>query len=105
MEHNSAALPVGRWQSMLRADHIAITAEITPPLSHAEGLLDKALPLRGLVDSVNATDGAGVRAHIDSRRSLNTRGQRCGGRAIPEHRGVRGPQRPQSCGAGVTNER
>jgi hypothetical protein len=67
MEHNSAALPVGRWQSMLRADHIAITAEITPPLSHAEGLLDKALPLRGLVDSVNATDGAGVRAHIDSR--------------------------------------
>jgi hypothetical protein len=80
MEHNSAALPVGRWQRMLRAGQ-SITAEVAPPLSYAVEMLDKALPLRGLADSVEAADGAGVRAHQFPYRSLNAPGQRCGASA------------------------
>jgi methylenetetrahydrofolate reductase (NADPH) len=42
-----------------------LTAEVTPPVSCvAEDLLDKALPLKGLADAVNVTDGAGARAHL-----------------------------------------
>ena len=42
-----------------------MTAEVTPPVScDAEDLLDKALPLKGLADAVNVTDGAGARAHL-----------------------------------------
>ena len=42
-----------------------ITAEITPPVScNREDLLAKALPLKGLADAVNVTDGAGARAHL-----------------------------------------
>ena len=44
-----------------------LTAEVTPPASsHLPDLLAKALPLRGLADAVNVTDGAGARAHLDS---------------------------------------
>src|SRR5262245_46015725 len=52
-------------QDKLRARRFVITAEVTPPVSvdRAE-LLAKALPLRGLVDAVNVTDGAGARPHI-----------------------------------------
>ena len=51
----------------LRAQRFVITAEVTPPVSadRAE-LLDKALPLKGLADAVNITDGAGARPHLDA---------------------------------------
>lgn len=45
----------------------AVTAEITPPISgNAQDLLDKALPLKGLVDAVNITDGASARPHMSN---------------------------------------
>jgi methylenetetrahydrofolate reductase (NADPH) len=52
-------------QDKLRAKRFVITAEVTPPVSadHAE-LLAKALPLKGLADAVNITDGAGARPHL-----------------------------------------
>jgi methylenetetrahydrofolate reductase (NADPH) len=52
-------------QAKLRAKRFVITAEITPPVS-ADGneLLAKALPLKGLADAVNITDGAGARPHL-----------------------------------------
>jgi methylenetetrahydrofolate reductase (NADH) len=52
-------------QDKLRARRFVITAEVTPPVSadRAE-LLDKALPLKGLADAVNVTDGAGARPHL-----------------------------------------
>jgi methylenetetrahydrofolate reductase (NADPH) len=50
----------------LRAGEFVITAEITPPLSaDPQDLLDMALPLRGVADAVNVTDGASARAHLD----------------------------------------
>ena len=49
----------------LAAGRFVITAEITPPASFdAADLLTKALPLKGLADAVNVTDGAGARAHL-----------------------------------------
>ena len=52
-------------QDKLRARRFVITAEVTPPVSvdRAE-LLAKALPLKGLADAVNITDGAGARPHL-----------------------------------------
>src|ERR1700694_3735123 len=51
----------------LRAGEFVITAEITPPLSaDPQDLLDIALPLRGVADAVNVTDGASARAHLDA---------------------------------------
>lgn len=51
----------------LQAGRFAITAEVTPPLStDPADLLRKALPLKGLADAVNVTDGASARAHLDS---------------------------------------
>ena len=42
-----------------------LTAEVTPPVSADRGeLLAKALPLKGLADAVNITDGAGARPHL-----------------------------------------
>jgi len=56
-----------RLEQALRAHRFAITAEITPPVScNAQDLLEKALPLRGLVDAVNVTDGASARAHMSA---------------------------------------
>jgi methylenetetrahydrofolate reductase (NADPH) len=50
----------------LRAGEFVVTAEITPPLSaDPQDLLDVALPLRGLADAVNVTDGASARAQLD----------------------------------------
>tara|TARA_Y100001960_G_C14717209_1_gene850294 strand:- start:345 stop:1205 length:861 start_codon:yes stop_codon:yes gene_type:complete len=44
-----------------------VTAEITPPLSaDATFMLDRAAPLKGLVDAVNVTEGASARAHLSS---------------------------------------
>src|SRR5215813_4439087 len=52
-------------QDKLGAKRFVITAEVTPPVSadNAE-LLAKALPLKGLADAVNITDGAGARPHL-----------------------------------------
>jgi methylenetetrahydrofolate reductase (NADPH) len=56
-----------RLQALLAAGRFALTAEITPPASsNLAELLTKALPLKGLADAVNVTDGAGARAHLDS---------------------------------------
>jgi methylenetetrahydrofolate reductase (NADPH) len=54
-------------QGALAAGQFAITAEVTPPLScDPADLLAKALPLAGLADAVNVTDGASARAHMDA---------------------------------------
>lgn len=51
----------------LKSGGFALTAEITPPLScDASDLLERALPLKGMADAVNVTDGAGAKAHIES---------------------------------------
>jgi methylenetetrahydrofolate reductase (NADPH) len=51
----------------LNAGRFVITAEITPPVSFDPAdLLAKALPLKGLADAVNVTDGAGARPHLGS---------------------------------------
>lgn len=57
----------GQLERKLRAGRFAITAEVTPPLSSdPKDLLEKALPLKGLVDAVNVTDGASARAHMSA---------------------------------------
>lgn len=57
----------GSFEQRLRAGAFAITAEVTPPLSASkEALLAKCLPLRGLADAVNVTDGAGAHAHMSA---------------------------------------
>ncbi|MFT5446628.1 MAG: methylenetetrahydrofolate reductase (NADPH) [Gammaproteobacteria bacterium] len=44
-----------------------VTAEIVPPLSTDPAtLIDKAMPLKGVVDAVNVTDGAAARSHMSS---------------------------------------
>ena len=44
-----------------------MTAEIAPPASaDPQALLDRALPLRGLADAVNVTDGASARTHMSA---------------------------------------
>jgi methylenetetrahydrofolate reductase (NADPH) len=57
----------GALERRLRAGEFAITAEITPPVSADPALLlERALPLKGLVDAANVTDGASARAHMDT---------------------------------------
>ncbi len=52
-------------QDKLRARRFVITAEVTPPVTvDRNELLAKALPLKGLADAVNITDGAGARPHL-----------------------------------------
>ena len=49
----------------LKSGKFVITAEIAPPVScDPADLMSKALPLKGLADAVNVTDGAGARAHL-----------------------------------------
>ncbi len=51
----------------LAAGHFAITAEVVPPVScNPKDVIAIALPLRGLADAVNLTDGAGARAHMSA---------------------------------------
>ena len=53
--------------SKLRAGDFVITAEISPPLSSdPEDLLEKAMPLGGLANAVNITDGASARVHLSA---------------------------------------
>jgi len=57
----------GHFREVLRSGRFALTAEISPPVSsRRDDLLAKALPLKGLADAVNVTDGAGARAHMSS---------------------------------------
>ena len=52
-------------QAKLEAKRFVITAEVTPPATANRGeFLAKALPLKGLADAVNITDGAGARPHL-----------------------------------------
>jgi len=52
-------------QDKLLSGCFAITAEVTPPVSADRNeLLAKVLPLKGLADAVNVTDGAGARPHL-----------------------------------------
>jgi methylenetetrahydrofolate reductase (NADH) len=51
----------------LAAGRFVITAEVMPPVScDPADLTAKALPLRGLADAVNVTDGAGAHAHMSA---------------------------------------
>jgi methylenetetrahydrofolate reductase (NADPH) len=53
------------FQRALASGRFVITAEVTPPVSvNRDDLLAKVMPLKGLADSVNVTDGAGARAHM-----------------------------------------
>jgi methylenetetrahydrofolate reductase (NADPH) len=50
---------------LLHAGQFVVTAEIAPPASgDPQALLSRALPLRGLADAVNLTDGAQARASM-----------------------------------------
>jgi methylenetetrahydrofolate reductase (NADPH) len=66
-DSTKASATVTRLEERLRSGRFAITAEITPPVScSADDLMEKALPLRGLADAVNVTDGASAKPHISS---------------------------------------
>ena len=52
-------------QAKLHTKRFVITAEVTPPVTaDRDEFLAKALPLKGLADAVNVTDGAGARPHL-----------------------------------------
>ncbi len=51
----------------LQSRKFVVTAEITPPVSASAGdLLERALPLKGVVDAVNVTDAPSARATMGS---------------------------------------
>jgi methylenetetrahydrofolate reductase (NADH) len=55
----------GELERALASGRFVLTAEVTPPAScDPAELLARALPLKGLADAVNVTDGAGARAHL-----------------------------------------
>jgi methylenetetrahydrofolate reductase (NADH) len=55
------------FAQQLAAGRFVLTAEVTPPVSASrDALLAKALPLKGLADAVNVTDGAGARPHMSA---------------------------------------
>lgn len=65
MPDSPATAAAATLQRRLQAGRFVLTAEIAPPLSCvADDLIAKALPLRGLADAVNVTDGASARAHL-----------------------------------------
>ena len=54
------------FAAALGSGRFVITSEITPPVSlDPQDLLDKVMPLKGLADGVNITDGASARAAMD----------------------------------------
>jgi methylenetetrahydrofolate reductase (NADPH) len=56
-----------KLQDKLKAKRFDVTAEVTPPVSFdRDDLMAKALPLKGLADAVNLTDGAGARPHLSA---------------------------------------
>ena len=55
----------GQFEKALASGRFVLTAEVTPPVTcDAQELLAKAMPLKGVADAVNVTDGAGARAHL-----------------------------------------
>jgi methylenetetrahydrofolate reductase (NADPH) len=61
-EESSHSLEQRLWSG-----RFVLTAEVVPPVScDANDVLQKAMPLRGLADAVNVTDGAGARAHMSA---------------------------------------
>ena len=57
----------GRLEARLREGHFVLTAETTPPdAADAGSVMERAGCLKGLVDAVNVTDGAGARAHMSA---------------------------------------
>src|SRR5512138_1495186 len=66
-EPRAAAGSGSAFERACRSGRFVVTAEITPPDSaHAGELLERARPLRGLVDAINVTDGAGAHCHMSS---------------------------------------
>ena len=64
-------------QDKLAAKRFVITAEVTPPVSFDRAeLIAKAMPLKGLADAVNLTDGAGARPHLGARHRRRDAGAR-----------------------------
>lgn len=58
---------ISSFSDLLHAGRFAVTAEIAPPPSaDPQALLDRALPMRGLADAVNVTDGAQARASMSA---------------------------------------
>jgi methylenetetrahydrofolate reductase (NADPH) len=54
------------FADVIASGRFALTSEITPPLSvDPHALIDKVIPLKGLADAVNVTDGASARATMD----------------------------------------
>jgi methylenetetrahydrofolate reductase (NADPH) len=54
-------------QQKIAAGQFVMTAEVTPPVAFSrDELLGKALPLKGVADAVNITDGAGARPHMSA---------------------------------------
>jgi methylenetetrahydrofolate reductase (NADPH) len=54
------------FAAAIGSGRFVITSEITPPVSlDPQALFDKVMPLRGLADGVNVTDGASARAAMD----------------------------------------
>jgi methylenetetrahydrofolate reductase (NADPH) len=65
MQTTVTPVPISALARRLAAGKFVMTAEIVPPVScEAEDLLARALPLKGVADAVNVTDGAGARAHM-----------------------------------------
>src|SRR5258708_22921118 len=59
--------PGGSLVQRLVAGRFVMTAEVVPPVScNPDDLTAKALPLRGLADAVNVTDGASAHAHMSA---------------------------------------
>src|SRR5579871_1598222 len=59
--------PAQTFAQRLAAGRFVLTAEVVPPSSsNPDDLLAKALPLRGLADAVNVTDGAGAHSHMSA---------------------------------------
>ena len=58
---------ISSFSELLHAGRFAVTAEVAPPASaDPQALLERALPLRGLADAVNVTDGAQARASMSA---------------------------------------
>lgn len=56
-----------RLRTVVGAGQFAVTAETTPrATTDVESVVARAMPLKGLADAVNVTDGAGARAHLSS---------------------------------------
>ncbi|HWL04114.1 MAG TPA: methylenetetrahydrofolate reductase [Xanthobacteraceae bacterium] len=63
----TAATSASHLETVLKAGRFALTSEITPPLScDPQALLAKGLPLKGLADAVNVTDGASAKTHLSA---------------------------------------